>query len=82
MADASTFLAAEADDHFHYECGVFGILGRQDAAADLGAGELGCQAPPGGAIRGRLLEVLGRVGIVDTVETERSREIALGHDPG
>jgi amidophosphoribosyltransferase len=26
-------LAAEADDHFHDECGVFGIFGRQDAAA-------------------------------------------------
>jgi len=25
--------AAEADDHFHDECGVFGIFGRQDAAA-------------------------------------------------
>jgi amidophosphoribosyltransferase len=24
---------AEADDHFHDECGVFGIFGRQDAAA-------------------------------------------------
>jgi amidophosphoribosyltransferase len=31
MADAS--LLAEADDHFHDECGVFGIFGRQDAAA-------------------------------------------------
>ncbi|HEV7256111.1 MAG TPA: amidophosphoribosyltransferase [Mesorhizobium sp.] len=26
-------VAAEADDHFHDECGVFGIFGRQDAAA-------------------------------------------------
>ncbi|PZO77354.1 MAG: amidophosphoribosyltransferase [Mesorhizobium amorphae] len=26
-------LASEADDHFHDECGVFGIFGRQDAAA-------------------------------------------------
>jgi amidophosphoribosyltransferase len=26
-------LAGEADDHFHDECGVFGIFGRQDAAA-------------------------------------------------
>ncbi|WP_265515568.1 amidophosphoribosyltransferase [Nitratireductor luteus] len=25
--------AGEADDHFHDECGVFGIFGRQDAAA-------------------------------------------------
>jgi amidophosphoribosyltransferase len=31
MADAP--LLAEADDHFHDECGVFGIFGRQDAAA-------------------------------------------------
>ena len=31
MADES--LLAEADDHFHDECGVFGIFGRQDAAA-------------------------------------------------
>jgi amidophosphoribosyltransferase len=31
MADAA--LLAEADDHFHDECGVFGIFGRQDAAA-------------------------------------------------
>ena len=27
------FAAHEADDHFHDECGVFGIFGRQDAAA-------------------------------------------------
>ncbi len=27
------FAKAEADDHFHDECGVFGIFGRQDAAA-------------------------------------------------
>ena len=33
MADAATLLPAEADDHFHDECGVFGIFGRQDAAA-------------------------------------------------
>ena len=33
MADAPTALPAEADDHFHDECGVFGIFGRQDAAA-------------------------------------------------
>lgn len=26
-------LLSEADDHFHDECGVFGIFGRQDAAA-------------------------------------------------
>ena len=36
MADANandSLLADEADDHFHDECGVFGIFGRQDAAA-------------------------------------------------
>jgi amidophosphoribosyltransferase len=33
MADATDVLSAEADDHFHDECGVFGIFGRQDAAA-------------------------------------------------
>ena len=33
MADAIRFETAEADDHFHDECGVFGIFGRQDAAA-------------------------------------------------
>ncbi|MBX3595974.1 MAG: amidophosphoribosyltransferase [Rhizobiaceae bacterium] len=33
MADAGVTLTAEADDHFHDECGVFGIFGRQDAAA-------------------------------------------------
>jgi len=33
MADALDVLSAEADDHFHDECGVFGIFGRQDAAA-------------------------------------------------
>ncbi|RWD59430.1 MAG: amidophosphoribosyltransferase [Mesorhizobium sp.] len=32
-ADAGDVLSAEADDHFHDECGVFGIFGRQDAAA-------------------------------------------------
>ena len=32
-ADADDVLSAEADDHFHDECGVFGIFGRQDAAA-------------------------------------------------
>lgn len=31
MAEAE--LSAEADDHFHDECGVFGIFGRQDASA-------------------------------------------------
>ncbi len=31
MADPS--LLAEAEEHFHDECGVFGIFGRQDAAA-------------------------------------------------
>ena len=33
MADSGVTLSAEADDHFHDECGVFGIFGRQDAAA-------------------------------------------------
>ena len=33
MADAVQFVSGEADDHFHDECGVFGIFGRQDAAA-------------------------------------------------
>ncbi|MGC4025280.1 MAG: amidophosphoribosyltransferase [Mesorhizobium sp.] len=33
MVDSGATLSAEADDHFHDECGVFGILGRQDAAA-------------------------------------------------
>ncbi|MCO5062998.1 MAG: amidophosphoribosyltransferase [Rhizobiaceae bacterium] len=33
MADAGLGQSAEADDHFHDECGVFGIFGRQDAAA-------------------------------------------------
>ncbi|MET0574966.1 MAG: class II glutamine amidotransferase, partial [Mesorhizobium sp.] len=33
MVDAAASLSAEADDHFHDECGVFGIFGRQDAAA-------------------------------------------------
>jgi amidophosphoribosyltransferase len=33
MSSADHHLTAEADDHFHDECGVFGILGRQDAAA-------------------------------------------------
>ncbi|MCO5071925.1 MAG: amidophosphoribosyltransferase [Rhizobiaceae bacterium] len=33
MSDAIDVLSAEADDHFHDECGVFGIFGRQDAAA-------------------------------------------------
>ncbi|EKF20352.1 amidophosphoribosyltransferase [Nitratireductor pacificus] len=31
--DDSLLLAGEADDHFHDECGVFGIFGRTDAAA-------------------------------------------------
>ncbi len=33
MADQVRIDPAEADDHFHDECGVFGIFGRQDAAA-------------------------------------------------
>jgi amidophosphoribosyltransferase len=34
MTAAADFrFEAEADDHFHDECGVFGIFGRQDAAA-------------------------------------------------
>jgi len=33
MIDSGETLSAEADDHFHDECGVFGIFGRQDAAA-------------------------------------------------
>ncbi|UUP19028.1 amidophosphoribosyltransferase [Nitratireductor thuwali] len=31
--DYELSFAGEADDHFHDECGVFGIFGRQDAAA-------------------------------------------------
>ena len=31
-ANADTAFAAEADDQFHEECGVFGIFGHQDAA--------------------------------------------------
>ena len=41
MADASTndsLLADEGDDHFHDECGVFGIFGRQDAAPIVALG--------------------------------------------
>jgi amidophosphoribosyltransferase len=41
MADASandSLLADEADDHFHDECGVFGIFGRQDAAPIVALG--------------------------------------------
>ena len=41
MADAADVLSAEADDHFHDECGVFGILGRQEAAATLPAARTG-----------------------------------------
>ena len=33
MAQVDHTLPGEADDHFHDECGVFGIFGRQDAAA-------------------------------------------------
>ena len=33
MADANDVLYSEADDHLHEECGVFGILGHEDAAA-------------------------------------------------
>jgi amidophosphoribosyltransferase len=41
MADASandSLSADEADDHFHDECGVFGIFGRQDAAPIVALG--------------------------------------------
>jgi amidophosphoribosyltransferase len=41
MADASIIAghsSGEADDHFHDECGVFGIFGRQDAAAIVALG--------------------------------------------
>jgi len=41
MADASMAagqMAGDADDHFHDECGVFGIFGRQDAAAIVALG--------------------------------------------
>src|SRR5690606_28146909 len=37
MAEYSV-LSAEADDHFHDECGVFGIYGRKDAAAIVALG--------------------------------------------
>ncbi|RWD50784.1 MAG: amidophosphoribosyltransferase [Mesorhizobium sp.] len=33
MVDSEELLNAEAADHFHEECGVFGIFGREDAAA-------------------------------------------------
>lgn len=33
MTDSNLPQQGEADDHFHDECGVFGIYGRQDAAA-------------------------------------------------
>ncbi len=35
---AADELVGEADDHFHDECGVFGIFGRQDAAAIVALG--------------------------------------------
>jgi amidophosphoribosyltransferase len=41
MADVranDSLLADEADDHFHDECGVFGIFGRQDAAPIVALG--------------------------------------------
>jgi len=39
MTDASENSSKdEADDHFHDECGVFGIFGRQDAAAIVALG--------------------------------------------
>src|SRR5262245_26906723 len=41
MADMSMtagHVSGEADDHFHDECGVFGIFGRQDAAAIVALG--------------------------------------------
>jgi amidophosphoribosyltransferase len=41
MADLranDSLLADEADDHFHDECGVFGIFGRQDAAPIVALG--------------------------------------------
>ena len=58
MADASandSLLADEADDHFHDECGVFGIFGRQDAAADRRARAARAAASRPGSRRHRLL---------------------------
>ena len=45
------------------------------------AEELGREAAAGGAVRGRFLELLGRVGVVHALETERTGQIALGHEP-
>ena len=39
MADAEKYLSAEADDHFHDECGVFGIFGH---AGRRGTSRSGC----------------------------------------
>ena len=41
MADTNAvtrYVSGEAEDHFHDECGVFGIFGRQDAAAIVALG--------------------------------------------
>jgi hypothetical protein len=57
-------------------------VGRRDAAADLGAEELGRQASASGAVRGRFLEILGGVRVVHAVEAEGTGQIALGHEPG
>ena len=77
MADAVQFVSGEADDHFHDECGVFGIFGRQDAAAitTLGLHALqhrGQEAAGIVSYDGRQFHVERHIGLIGDTFTKQS----------
>jgi amidophosphoribosyltransferase len=69
--------AGEADDHFHDECGVFGILGRQDAAAIVTLGlhalqHRGQEAAGIVSFDGKQFHVERHVGLIGDTFTKQS----------
>lgn len=91
MADADdTSFSSESDDHFHDECGVFGIFGRQDAAAitTLGLHALqhrGQEAAGIASFDGQQFHVERHIGLIGDTFTNQSildrlkGQRAIGH---
>lgn len=91
MADADdTSFSSESDDHFHDECGVFGIFGRQDAAAitTLGLHALqhrGQEAAGIASFDGQQFHVERHIGLIGDTFTKQSvldrlkGQRAIGH---
>ena len=78
MADADdTPFSSGSDDHFHDECGVFGIFGRQDAAAIVTLGlhalqHRGQEAAGIASFDGQQFHVERHVGLIGDTFTKQS----------